>query len=52
MLWHTGYFFVVLQRLGRHFPGKVVGVQQVVRLFAERRAKVVFIERLDIRILV
>ena len=27
---HTGYFFVVLQRLGRHFPGKMIGVQQVV----------------------
>ena len=30
----------------------MVGVQQVVRLFAKRRAEVVLVERLDIRILV
>lgn len=36
----------------RHLPRIVVGVQQVVRLFAERRSKIVPVELLDVRILV
>ncbi len=45
-------FFASLQHFLRHLPRVVVGVQQVVRLFAKRRAEVVLVERLDIRILV
>ena len=45
-------FFASLQHFLRHLPRVVVGVQQVVRLFAKRRAKIVAIERLDVRILV
>ena len=45
-------FFASLHHFLRHLPRVVVGVQQVVRLFAKRRAEVVLVERLDIRILV
>ena len=45
-------FFASLQHFLRHLPRVVVGVQQVVRLFAKRRAEVVLVECLDIRILV